>query len=357
MYRSENLPFVVNQSIWMEGEAKYADIILPACTNFERWDISEFASCSGYIPDDYSKCNHRIISLQNKCIEPLGQSKSDYEIFAEICKRLDVYDIYTDGGKTELDWVKQMFNASDLPKYTSWEDFFEKGYFVVPLQENRKSTPALRWFAEDRARDTPDWGPSPAFTVGRKGLQTASGKIEFAPKTLKRFGGAPDRPILPEYVPSWEGHHSEAFKKYPIAMMSPHPRFSLHTMMDNKDTFINDIDEHRVCVNGYYYVTARVNPVDASARGVKEGDLIRLFNDRGNVICCAHVTGRVPPGVLHAYESSSDYDPIGTPGEPSCIDKAGCVNILTSKRSMTETSSGMASNSCLIDFVKWEGEQ
>lgn len=354
MYRTDNLPFVVNQSIWMEGEAKYADIILPACTNFERWDISEFASCSGYIPDDYSKCNHRIISLQKKCIEPLGQSKTDYEIFCEICKRMGVYDIYTDGGKTELDWVKQMFEASDLPKYISWEDFFKKGYFVVPL-EDHKSTPALRWFAEDRVRDTPDWGPSPAFSVGRKGLQTASGKIEFAPESLKRFGGADDRPVLPKYVPSWEGHHSETFKKYPIAMMSPHPRFSLHTMMDNKDTFINDIDEHRVCVDGYYYVTARINPVDAEARGVKEGDLIRLFNDRGNVICCAHVTGRVPPGVLHAYESSSDYDPIGTPGEPSCIDRAGCVNILTSKRPMTETSSGMASNSCLIDFVKWEG--
>ena len=50
MYRSENLEFVVNQSIWFEGEAKFADIILPACTNFERWDISEFANCGWLHP-------------------------------------------------------------------------------------------------------------------------------------------------------------------------------------------------------------------------------------------------------------------------------------------------------------------
>ena len=64
---------MVNQSIWFEGEAKFADIILPACTNFERWDISEFANCSGYIPDSYTQTNHRVITLQKKCIEPLGE--------------------------------------------------------------------------------------------------------------------------------------------------------------------------------------------------------------------------------------------------------------------------------------------
>ena len=354
MYRTEKLPFVVNQSIWMEGEANFADIILPACTNFERWDISEFASCSGYIPDDYSKSSHRIISLQKKCIEPLGQSKSDYDIFASIARRMGVYDIFTDGGKTELDWVRQMFDASDLPKRISWTEFSEKGYYVVPVPEDYKPTPALRWFAEDRERDTPDWGPAPAFTVGSKGLQTVSGKIEFEATTLKRFTEDPDRPALPKYIPSWEGHHSELFGTYPLALVTPHPRYSMHTMMDGKDSFINDIPDHRVLVDGYYYLVARVNTVDAAARGVKEGDLIRLYNDRGSVLCCAQVGQRVPPGVVHAYESSSDYDPIGTPGEVSSIDRAGCVNILTPKRPMSKTASGMANNSCLIEFEKWE---
>ena len=121
MYRTKRLPFVVSQSIWFEGEVPFADIILPACTNFERWDIGEWASNSGYNPDSHNQANHRVITLQKKCIEPLGESKSDYEIFRLICERLHVGNVFSEG-KTDLDWAKQMFNASDLPKVISWED-------------------------------------------------------------------------------------------------------------------------------------------------------------------------------------------------------------------------------------------
>ena len=61
MYRTDKLECVINQSIWMEGEAKFADVILPACTNFERWDISEFANCGGYIHHAFTQCNHRVV--------------------------------------------------------------------------------------------------------------------------------------------------------------------------------------------------------------------------------------------------------------------------------------------------------
>ena len=76
-YRSDNLEFVVNQSVWMEGETKFADVILPACTNFERWDIGEFANSGGVVQHSFNQCNHRVIHIQHKCIEPLGESKSD----------------------------------------------------------------------------------------------------------------------------------------------------------------------------------------------------------------------------------------------------------------------------------------
>ncbi len=131
-YREGDVPFVVNQNVWFEGETRFADIILPACTNLERWDIAEWANCSGYVTDSYTMCNHRVIVLQKKCIEPLGESKSDYQIFAELAKRLGIWAIFTDGGKTEYDWVKQSFAASDLPKHITWEEFEKKGYFVVP---------------------------------------------------------------------------------------------------------------------------------------------------------------------------------------------------------------------------------
>ena len=153
MYTHPSLEFVVSQPIWFEGEVQFADVILPACTNFERWDISEFGNCSGYIPDNYNQCNHRVISLQAKCIEPVGESKSDYQIFALLAKKLGIEGPFTEG-KDELGWIKQYFHATDLPKYITWEEFLKKGYFVVPDNPNRNKNVALRWFAENRAKDT-----------------------------------------------------------------------------------------------------------------------------------------------------------------------------------------------------------
>ena len=132
-YREGQIPFVVNQSIWMEGEARFADIVLPACTNFERWDIGDWAHASGYGMHKFEQVNHRLIVLEQQCIEPLGESKSDYEIFAGLADKLGIRDIYTEGGLTELDWVKRIFAASDLPKRISWEEFAEKGYYLVPV--------------------------------------------------------------------------------------------------------------------------------------------------------------------------------------------------------------------------------
>ncbi|NTU60656.1 MAG: molybdopterin-dependent oxidoreductase, partial [Deltaproteobacteria bacterium] len=131
MYRSKNLEFVVNQSIWMEGETKFADVILPACTNFERWDISEFANCGGYIQHSFNQCNHRVAVMQHKCIEPLGESKSDFQIFLELAQRLGFGMVFSEG-VTEYDWCRRLFDATDLPKVTTWEEFLQRGYYVVP---------------------------------------------------------------------------------------------------------------------------------------------------------------------------------------------------------------------------------
>ncbi len=359
-YREGGVRTVVNQSIWMEGETKYADIVLPACTNFERWDMSEFGNCSGYIPDNHNQTNHRVIVFQKKCIEPLGESKSDYDIFAAVAARMGMGDAFTEGGMDEYDWCKAYFEATDLPKNITWEAFEKKGYYVVPMPDDYKSTPAMRWFAEGRKRDTPDWGPRPGDTVAFEGLQTASGKIEFVSSALKRLEMDvvdPERPAMgPQFIPSWEGHHTtELYDKYPLQMVSPHPRFSFHTMGDSKESWLNEVDEHRILHDdGHYYWVMRLNSKDAEARGIAEGDLIRAFNDRGAVILSVQVTERVAPGTVHSYESCADYLPLGEPGESPDI--AGCVNILTSKRFITPTSTAMSNNSCLIQVEKLEGE-
>jgi len=358
MYQSPKLEFVVNQGIWLEGETKFADLILPACTNFERWDISEWANCSGYIPHSSYNVNHRIIVLEEKCIEPLGESKADYDIFAMVAKRLGFYDKYTEGGLTDLDWCRRMFEASDLPKYTTWEEFSKKGYFVVPLPKDYKSTPALRWFAEDRKKDTPDWGPVGGGISGLPdavgNIATQSGKIEFESQSLKRFDpNDPERPLVPKYIPSWEGHHTkELVSKYPLQLISPHPKYSFHTHYDGKESWMNEIPEHRIKKeDGRYYWVIRINPKDADKRGIKDSDIVKAYNDRGAVLCAAQVTERVPPGVVHSYESCAIYDPIGEPGESP--DRGGCINLLTPHRFISKNACGQAPNSCLLEIERW----
>ena len=231
----------------------------------------------------------------------------------------------------------------------------------MPFPKDHKSTPAMRWFAEDRERDTPDWGPHPADTVGLKGLQTASGKIEFVaqqPQALRggRRSSTPSgRPWARSTSPVWEGHHTtELYGKYPLQMVSPHPRFSFHTMGDAKDSWMNEVKDHRVLIDGHYYWIMRLNTKDAAARGIKDGDLIRAFNDRGSVILAAQVTERVPSGTVHSYESCADYDPLGEPGRV-----AGPRRLREHPHPQAvhhPDSGGMANNSCLIQVEKWEGE-
>jgi molybdopterin guanine dinucleotide-containing S/N-oxide reductase-like protein len=359
MYRSNELECVVNQSIWMEGEAKFADVILPACTNFERWDISEFANSGGYLLHSFNQCNSRVIVLQHKCIEPLGESKSDFQIFLDLSKRLGLGWVFSEGS-SELGWCKRLFDATDLPDVISWKKFIKKGYYVVPPPAEEARDPvSFRWFAEGRPKDTPENTPFPGdYSQNfREGLQTQSGRLEFESSSLKRF--APDdedRPPILKYRPAWEGPAvKELYAKYPLQLISPHPRYSFHTQSDGKDATTNEIRDHRKLVNGHYYWVMRMSQEDARARDIRDGDLVEAYNDRGSVICVVQLTQRVRPGTCHSYESAATYEPIGVPGRSP--DKGGCVNILTPHRMMLKHSHSMAPNSCLIDIRKWNGQE
>ncbi|WDP93377.1 MAG: molybdopterin-dependent oxidoreductase [Desulfobacter sp.] len=354
-YQSENLEFVVNQSIWFEGEAKFADVILPACTNFERWDIGETANSGGYSHHQFTQWNHRIITFQHKCIAPLGESKSDYQIFLELAQRLDLGAPFSEGC-TELEWCRRLFDASDLPKVMSWKSFVKKGYYVVPPPDDALKAPvSYRWFAEGRKKDVPEPSPLPAdYTEKwRSGLQTQSGKLEFESSSLKRFApDDPERPPISKYIPSWEGYHSlELKKKYPLQLISPHPRYSFHTMFDAKDGFMNDVKDHRVKIGGHHYWIVRINAGDAKLRGIGRHDLVEVFNDRGSVICAAFPTQRIPPGVVHSCEGSARYEPLGEPGNSP--DRGGCINLLTPDRHIIKRSHSSAPNSCLVQVRAW----
>ena len=137
-----------------------------------------------------------------------------------------------------------------------------------------------------------------------KGLQTTSGLIEFESSSLKKFD--PDdkeRPLIPKYRFSWEGHHTAAlYKKYPLQLISPHPRFSFHTMGDAKESWINEIKDHRVLKeDGYYYWIIRINAGDAAQkRNRSKWPGSGLFNDRGCRYMCGpdHRAGPARHGSL-----------------------------------------------------------
>ncbi|MGI9379504.1 MAG: molybdopterin-dependent oxidoreductase [Methyloligellaceae bacterium] len=359
MYRSDGLEFVVNQSIWMEGEAKFADVILPACTNLERHDISEWAALGGYAHHGQSQLNHRVLIFQHKVIEPLGESKSDFDIFVEISKRLGL-SAYFSEGMNALDWVKREFEASDLPRIITWKKFIEKGYVVLPAPKEDQRTPvSWRWFYEGRKKDVPEPMPLPSDYTEEylKGLQTQSGKIEFECESLKRFdANDPDRPPIVKYRAAQEGPgNSELFDQFSLQMLTPHPRYSFHTQGDGKDSFLNDIEEHRVEVDGYRYWVIRVNSEDAKKRGIMHHDLVKVYNNRGAVICAAKLTNRLPQGVIHGFESCATYDPIGEPG--NSVDRGGCLNQLTPPKSQLKKGHSMGSSTALVEVEVWDRKE
>lgn len=336
-YQNPNLEFVVCQAPWFEGEAKFADILLPVCTHLERPDIAEFNNNDGYRAQSFISNNHRVIIYMQKCIEQLGESKSDYEIYSMLGERLGIGQEYTEGNTTD-DWLRKIYENSDMPKVMSWEAFKEKGYYVVPFPDRHVSRRALS-----------------SFYANGTGLATPSGKIEFYAQSLAKFDPKDkERPPVPHYVQSWEGHLSEAAKKYPLQMISPHPKFSFHTHHDLNNVWMAEIPEHRVLKDGYYWWPIRIHPRDAQARGISNNDIVKVFNDRGAVLCIAKVTARVRLGVVHSYSSSSNYDPLN-PGDPNSIDRGGCVNLLTSNHMMSKNAYGFGPNSCLVEIAKWEG--
>jgi trimethylamine-N-oxide reductase (cytochrome c) len=106
-------------------------------------------------------------------------------------------------------------------------------------------------------------------------------------------------------------------------------------------------------VDGYYYWVLRLNAHDAAERGIGKNDLVKVFNDRGAVICAALPTERLARGVCHGYESSAVYDPMGEPGKS--VDRGGCLNLLTPERTQTKSTHSLAGANALVQVEPWDG--
>jgi trimethylamine-N-oxide reductase (cytochrome c) len=204
-------------------------------------------------------------------------------------------------------------------------------------------------------KDVPEPMPLPGQYSGQFGqdLPTQSGKIEFVPSSLRRIESLdPDRPAVNRYIPSWEGVSCEAASLFPLQLVTAHPRYSFHTYNDGKDSAITRVADHRIEVGGRRYWIISVSEEDARTRGIAQHELVRVYNARGAVICAAAISPMVRSGVVRAYESCAEYEPVDTGQGP--VDLGGCLNLLTPARTMSTTADGIAPNSCLVQIERWQ---
>ncbi len=313
---------IVHDIFWT-STAKFADIVLPITTTLERNDI-----------DNLSEYTNQFIIAMHKVVNPLFEARSDYDVFSEISDRLGFGDKFTEG-KGEMDWIKEFYEGArkqakaknfSMPDF---ETFWKQGYVVFPIPESAKEYVRYGDFRKD-----PDVNP----------LGTPSGKIEIYSKTIEKFG-YDDCPPHPTWMEPAEWLGSKKAAKYPLHLVSPHPKYRLHSQLDN--TWIHQWYE----VNGREPIW--INPKDAKARGIKAGDIVRVYNDRGQLLAGAFITARIRPGVVAVHEGAW-YDP-AEPGKVGALCKHGNVNTVTMDKSTSKLAQGNVANTVLVEIEKYTG--
>jgi anaerobic selenocysteine-containing dehydrogenase len=329
--RSPKIEFILAQHPWMENDCRFADIILPANTKFEEDDIA--IGGTGDLFD--------VLLTEDKCIEARGESKSDYEIVCLIAEKLGLLDKVTEG-KTVKEWIKMSFQYSGASKYISYTELKEKGYFVPPahpdwkkpLIEKKKSRTLMLDFYEN-----PKKYP----------LKTPSGKIEFYSQNLaKHFPNDKERPALPHWIPFGETHQESLLhprsKKYPLLCVSNHGRWRVHANLDDISWFHEACTGKIRAADGYLYEPAWIHPTTAEERGIKNGDIVNVFNERGEVLCGAYVTERIMPDVI-SVDHGSRHDPVVI----GKLDRGGAINTITPRATLSKNATGMACAGFLVD--------
>jgi anaerobic selenocysteine-containing dehydrogenase len=329
--RHPDIEFMFAQHIWLENECLLADIILPVNTKLEEDDIAV----------DIFSGQYNLLFPEHKCIEPLGESYSDYEIVCKLAERLGLLKEYTEG-KSIPDWIKYGWEISRCADLISWEELNEKGYYVVPTADNWEDVPAGFYeFYKD-----PEKHP----------LSTPTGKLEFeATGLVKHFPDDLERPPVPKWIAKGISHEetigTERSKKYPLLVCSNHPRWGVHS--EHKDMiWLREIKTCKVKgPDGYQYQPGWLHPSEAEKRGIKSGDVISIYNDRGTVLAGAYITERIMPGVVY-IDHGAKWDPIAL-GE---IDRGGAINTIVPRNTTSKNAVGHAVSGFLVQVEKTDME-
>ncbi|MFW5811028.1 MAG: molybdopterin dinucleotide binding domain-containing protein, partial [Thermodesulfobacteriota bacterium] len=331
--RNPKIECVVTQHPWMENDTYYSDIILPANTYMEVDDI---------ITNIRQGTSQPNIMIADKAIEPIGESKSDFEIVVEIAKKLDLEETITEG-LTVFDMQKKVWEYMGGEHLVSWEQLQEKKYWIYNTAEDwKEDPPGLRKFYEDPEKNR---------------LPTPSGKLEFYSEALaKAFPYDKERPPIPKWIESSAMHDerlsSHRAKMFPLLLMSNHGRWRVHAQCDDI-TWTREAPTCKVTgPDGYKYEPMWINPKDAEKRSIEHGDIVKMFNERGIVLFGAYVTERLREGVVYA-DHGARHDPICV----GKIERGGAINTIAPGGITSANCVGQATSAYLVQVERLSGEE
>jgi trimethylamine-N-oxide reductase (cytochrome c) len=312
--------FIVHDFQWT-ATARRADIVLPATTAFERNDIEQIG--------DFSLSS---ILAMKQVIEPVFEARNDYDIFADIASRLGKGDAFTEG-KSEMDWIRSFYERAMIGARG-------KGMEMPVFDAFWKSDDALTFPSDDTAahyiqhkdfRDDPLLNP----------LGTLSGRIEIFSSGIAKmnYEDCPPHPTWIEPVERLAGPTT----KFPLHIDSSHPKYRLHSQLCGTN------------LRATYAIAGRepclINPQDAATRGILDGDIVRVFNDRGQMLAGAKITDAIRPGVIRVNEGGW-FDPID-PREPGSLCRYGDVNNLSIGIATSKLAQGNCAHTTVGDLEKY----
>ncbi|UCH74031.1 MAG: molybdopterin guanine dinucleotide-containing S/N-oxide reductase [Rhodospirillales bacterium] len=311
---------IVVHEPWWTATARHADIVLPATTPLERNDIA-------------ASSLDRFVIAMHRAIDPVGEARDDFRIFADLARRLGFGDEFAEG-RDEMGWLRHIYDVArqqaahyDL-EMPDFDAFWAAGHieFAAPDQP---------YVLFERFRSDPQGAP----------LRTASGRIEIFSETIDSFGYE-DCPAHPVWRAPVEWLGGAKARDYPLHLISNQPATRLHGQMDNGRV------SRAQKIRGREPVL--IHPQDAAARGVEDRDIVRVFNGRGACLAGAIVTDTIRPGVV-AMATGAWYDPV-EPGGPGSLDRHGNPNVLTRDAGTSRLAQGPVSGSALVEIERWEGK-
>ena len=266
----------------------------------------------------------------HQAVEPYGQARNDHDIFAALAAELGVAAAFAEG-RSEMAWLQHLYDgwrASAGERgftFPDFAEFWKAGY--LPLPRPVEDLVAFEGFRRD-----PEGHP----------LQTPSGRIEIFSATIDSFG-YDDCPGHPTWLEPAEWLGSPLARRFPLHLVADNPRTRLHSQLDVGAFSQGSKVQGREPI--------RINPGDAARRCIADGDVVRVFNDRGGCLAGAVVSAALRPGVVQ-LSTGAWYDPLD-PADPESMCVHGNPNVLTRDAGTSRLAQGCSGQHALVEIERW----